>query len=84
MYSGFHCKFFASQDGDQKNKSVLWSSRENVINTRCFPWNVFFLGHVLFPRNLEGVDVGLLQVQELIEQGHTLVPVLLADTLYAL
>lgn len=32
-----------------------------------------FLGHVLFPKKLTGIDIGLLQFDQ-IEQGHTFVP----------
>lgn len=38
------------------------------------------LGHVLFPRNLEDVDVGLLLFPEQIAQDHTFIHALLADT----
>lgn len=38
------------------------------------------LGHVLFPKNPEKIDIRLLHFREQIEQGHTFVPALLADT----
>lgn len=37
------------------------------------------LSHVLFPRNLEGVDTELLQYREQIEHDHSYVPTLLAN-----
>lgn len=38
----------------------------------------------IVPKNLEEVDVGLLQFEEQIEEGHTFVPVVLADTIRVL
>lgn len=42
------------------------------------------LGHVLFPRNLESIDTGLLGSLQQIEKGYTFVLVLLADIFRAL
>lgn len=42
------------------------------------------VGHVLFPQNIEGVEVGLLHFHEKIKWGDTFAPALLADALRAL
>lgn len=42
------------------------------------------LGHVMFLRDLEGVNTGLMVFWEQIEKGHTFISTLLADTFRAL
>lgn len=59
----------AGQDAYEKNKPAVYSSREDSK-----PWAAMefaILGHVLFPKNLTRVDIGLLQFLEQIEQGRT-------------
>lgn len=43
---------------------------KNGHQTRVPALELAILGHVLFPKNLEGIDVQLLQFREQIEQGH--------------
>lgn len=80
----FLCDLFAGQDAYEKNSSAFWVTHEDWKRNRVLAIELAILGHILFPKNLTGVDVRLLQFREQIEQGHTFVPALLADTIRAL
>lgn len=81
---GFVCNFFASQDAHEKNKSAFRSFHEEWSQNRVFALECAYSWNVLFLRNLERVDIGLLQFWEQIYQNHTFVCTLLADTIRAL
>lgn len=55
------------------------------VRSEVKKWLLAFtiLGHVLFRRNLEGVDTIMLQFQEQIEQGRSFIPALPDDTIRA-
>lgn len=60
----FLCSLFTSQDAYEGNQHIFKSSREEWNQTQVLALELVMLGHVLFPRNREGVDVRLLQFQE--------------------
>lgn len=63
---------------------MLFSSHQEWGHNKIIAFELVILGHVLFPRNLKGVDTRVLAFREQTEKGHTLVPVLLADTFRAI
>lgn len=65
----------------RKVKPSLHPIAKSGVVTRVLTLEFAILGHVLFPKNLEGVDVGVLQFREQIEECHTFVPELLANTI---
>lgn len=58
------CNFFINQDAYEKNKSIFTSSRKEWNQTRVLALE---FRHVLFHKNPEGFDVGLLQFRKQIE-----------------
>lgn len=78
MYS-----LFASQDAYNKDQSICSSSHQEWSHNRIVAFELAILGHVVFLRNLEGIDSGLLAFWEQIENGHTFVLALFADTFKA-
>lgn len=80
----FLCSLFAGQDAYEKNWSALMFLPRSLESELSVCMEFAILGHVLFPRNLERVDTRLLEFQELVENGQSLVPTLLADTFRAL
>lgn len=81
MYPEFQCDLFANQNAYEKN---FWSSHEEQNQNRVLALKLAVLGHVIFPRNHTRVDIGLLQFQEQIKQGHIFIPALQADTTRAM
>lgn len=74
---------FVIQDGYEKNQTAFLSS-EKVEAEPNHSYAARLLSHVLFPKDLESIDIELLGFKEQIEKGYTVVPALLANTLRAL
>lgn len=68
----------------RKVKPSLHPIAKNGVVIRVLAPEFAILEHVLFPKNLEGADVGVLQFREQIEECHTFVLELLADTIWIL
>lgn len=51
----FVCNLFANQNAYEKNKSLFSSSHEEWNQNWVLAIEFAILGHVVFPRNLEGV-----------------------------
>lgn len=74
---------FPDHDAYQKNKADFFFSREEWSQNRVQAMELTVLGHVFFLRTRERMDSGL-EFPEKIENGHTFIHKLLADTFRAL
>lgn len=80
----FLCNLFLGRDAYNRIQPIFKSSHEKWNLTQVLALEFAILGHVIFPRNLEGFDIGLLHFREQIERGNTFVHMLLAGTIKAL
>lgn len=74
------CNLFAKRSAFENNRAAFGSSYQDYIRSRVLTFELAILGHTLFPKNLEGVDMRLFAFRKQIKKGHTFVPALLADS----
>lgn len=68
----------------EENRSTFFSSHQEWSHNQIIASELAILGHVLFPRNFEGVDTRLLEFKEQIRKRSHLIPALLLDTFSSL
>lgn len=67
-----------------KQSSNLWLLVSRWSHKRVLAFELAVLSHVMFSRDLEGVNTGLVVFQEQIEKGYTFLSILIVDTFRAL
>lgn len=78
------CDLFATTDAFESRTSSFLVSQDEWTQRRIKALELSVLGHILFPKARTLVDAGLLEFRDQIEQGHSFIPALLADTFRAL
>lgn len=77
-------QFIAKRTASENNRAIFGSSYKEWSHNQVLAFKHPILSHVMFPRDLEGVNTGLLVFQEQIEKGYTFVSILLAESFRAL
>lgn len=53
------CNLFTKWNAYEKDQAVFFSSHQHWSHNQVIAFELAILGHVLLPRNLEGVDIRL-------------------------